>query len=83
MLNQQVFIFVHIFVSNVAASFAVIYFIICCSVFFLLHHISLVLWRFPKTCHNEVVHNETYRICFMLFIINGKRQDCPIDFFAG
>ena len=81
MLNQQVFILVHIFVSNVAASFAVVYFIICCSVFFLLYHISLALWRFSKIFNNEEVDNEAYGTCFILFIINGKYQDRPINFF--
>ena len=82
MLNQQVFVLVHIFVSNVAASFAVVYFIICCSVFFLLYHISLVLWRLPEIFNNEEVDNELYRMCFILFIINGKCQDCPILIFS-
>ena len=34
MLNQNVFILFHIFVSSVASSFAIVCSIICCSVFF-------------------------------------------------
>ena len=52
------------------------------AVFFLLYHISLVLWRLPEIFNNEEVDNELYRMCFILFIINGKCQDCPILIFS-